>query len=267
MSERLQHPLAPAPIPPDWIVPDWPAPDTVRAFVTTRRGGVSEGTWGAGQHGGMNLGFSTGDEPERVERNRALLARYLPAPPCWLSLQHGSVVVRAETVGPASAAADASIASTPGVVCCVTVADCLPVLLADRSGRVVAAAHAGWRGLAAGIVQATVLAMHRAAVSIGPIDAFLGPSIGASVYEVGAEVLHAMRRSLPDAEAAFRPLASGKFRADLPALARQALAQVEVRSAYGGRWCTASDPDRFYSFRRERVTGRHAAVIWLRGAV
>ena len=257
-----------AAIPPDWIVPDWPAPAGVRAFVTTRSGGVSEGPWGAGQQGGMNLGLGGGDQAERVERNRALLNAYLPAPPRWLALQHGAEVVAAETVGSRPAVADASTAITPGVVCCVTVADCLPVLLADRSGSVVAAAHAGWRGLAAGILQATVIAMRRrVAATSGEIDAFLGPSIGPAAFEVGGEVLSAMRRTLPHAEAAFKSLANGKFLADLPALARQALAQVDVRSIWGGTWCTVSDPARFYSFRRDGVTGRHAALIWLQCVV
>jgi len=254
-----------AAIPPDWIVPDWPAPAVVRALVTTKMGGVSEGPWGAGpQGGGMNLGHATGDRPERVEHNRALLDACLPARPRWLALQHGAEVVAAEDVGSAPVAADASTAATPGVVCCVSVADCLPVLLADRTGSVVAAAHAGWRGLAGGVLQATVIAMRRRAVGpIGPIDAFLGPSIGAAAFEVGPEVLSAMRRLLPQADSAFTAAPNGKFRADLPALARQALAQVDVRSVFGGHWCTVSDPARFYSFRRDRVTGRHAALIWL----
>jgi polyphenol oxidase len=253
-----------ATIPADWIVPDWPAPQAVRALVTTRSGGVSEGAWGSGREGGMNLGLGSGDQAERVERNRALLNTYLPAPPRWLDLQHGAEVVSAETIGSKPAVADAATAITPGVVCCVTVADCLPVLLADRSGSVVAAAHAGWRGVAAGILQATVIAMRRRVPGpIGQIDAFLGPSIGASAFEVGPEVLSAMRRTLPQAEVAFTSLANGKFLADLPALARQALAQVDVRSVFGGTWCTVSDPSRFYSFRRDRVTGRHAALIWL----
>ena len=251
-------------LPPDWIVPDWPAPERVRAFVTTRGGGVSEGAWGAGANGGMNLGLGSGDRQERIERNRVLLNAYLPAPPRWLALQHGSHVVEAESVGSTPVAADASTATAAGVVCCVTVADCLPVLLADRNATVVAAAHAGWRGLAQGIIQATVIAMRRRApASIGEIDAFLGPSIGAAVYEVGPEVLSAMRRGLPQAETAFAASAGGKLLADLPALARQALAQVGVRSVCGGQWCTASDPARFYSFRRDRVSGRHAALIWL----
>jgi hypothetical protein len=228
-------------IPADWIVPDWPAPDAVRAFITTRSGTVSE----------------------RVERNRAWLNAYLPSQPRWLALQHGIEVVAAEAVGSEAPAADAATAITPGVVCCVTVADCLPVLLADRSGSVVAAAHAGWRGLAAGVIQATVIAMRRRTPRIGAIDAFLGPSIGPAAFEVGAEVLSAMSARLPDAEAAFTPRVGGKFLADLPALARQALAQVGVDSVFGGRWCTFSDPARFYSYRRDRVTGRHAAVIWL----
>ena len=251
-------------IPSEWIVPDWPAPQVVRAFVTTRHGGVSEGAWGAGAQGGMNLGLGTGDDAARVARNRELLQTFVPAPPRWLSLQHGSQVVQAESVGPSPASADASTAVAHHVVCGVTVADCLPILLADRSGSVVAAAHAGWRGLAGGIVQATVLAMRRrAAGPIGEILAFLGPGIGPGAFEVGAEVLAAMRGSLPHAENAFCPIANGKFRADLPELARQALIQVGVTSVYGGRWCTVSDPGRFYSYRRDRVTGRHAAVIWL----
>jgi YfiH family protein len=258
-------PAGPAPaLPPEWIVPDWPVPEPVRAFITTRAGGVSRGPWGAGEQGGMNVGMGSGDEAESVARNRELLNRFLPAAPRWLALCHGGDVVPAESVGSRPVRADASTAITPGVVCCVTVADCLPVLLTDRSGTVVAAAHAGWRGLAAGIVQATVLQMRdRAPRPLGEIDAFLGPSIGAGVYEVGGEVLVAMRRTLPHAEAAFRACGDGKWLADLPALARQALAQVGVQSVYGGPWCTLRDPARFYSYRRDRVTGRHAALIWL----
>src|SRR6267154_4008585 len=171
--------------PTDWIVPDWPLPDSVRALVTTRAGGVSEGSWGAGARRGLNLGVGTGDRAAAVASNRALLEAYLPGPPRWLSLQHGSAVAQAESVGTTPPAADASTAVAPRVVCAVTVADCLPVLLADRSGSVVAAAHAGWRGLAAGIVQATVLAMRRRAGGpIGEILAFLGPGIGPGAFEV-----------------------------------------------------------------------------------
>ena len=248
----------------DWIVPDWPLHGPVRSLVTTRAGGVSDGPWGGGAGGGMNVAFGSGDVPERVELNRQRLNALLPQPPRWLCLQHGSGVVEAESVGREPVFADAATACRAGVVCCVTVADCLPVLLADRLGRVVGAAHAGWRGLAAGVIQATVASMQaRAGGAPGDIIAFLGPCIGPRAFKVGGEVLQAMQRNLPQAGQAFVPIGEGKYLADLPQLARQALAQVQVLEVYGGRWCTYSDPGRFYSFRRDRTTGRHAAVIWL----
>jgi len=255
-----------------WLVPRWPVSDTVRALFTARTGGVSEGAWGASVaepaasdagRGGMNLGLATGDHPGDVERNRGILGGYLPSAPRWLALEHGARVVDAETVGREVVTADAAITAAVGVVCCVTVADCLPVYLADRDGRVVAVAHAGWRGLAAGVLQATVQAMNRRlGPRAAPIVAFLGPCIGPTAFEVGADVLEAMRATLPQAERAFLPLSASKFLADLPALARQALAQVDVDDVHGGLWCTHSDPTRFYSFRRDKVTGRHAALIW-----
>jgi len=251
------------PLPADWIVPDWPVADRVRSFITTRAGGVSAGVWGGGGTGGMNVGVGTGDAAESLERNRRLLNEFLPAPPRWLALRHGAGVVDAESVGDAPAAADASTACIARVVCCVTVADCLPVLLADRMGQVVGVAHAGWRGLAGGILQAAVGSMRSRAEGTPDIVAYLGPCIGPGAFEVGTEVLQQMQRGLPDARRAFRPLAGDKFMADLPALARQALALVDVHEVYGGAWCTYTDPHRFYSFRRDRVTGRHAALIWL----
>jgi YfiH family protein len=264
--------LARMPPPDHWLVPRWPVSDTVRALFTTRTGGVSEGAWsapGTGSRasqvggGGMNLGLATGDRPVDVERNRSILGAYLPSAPRWLALEHGARVVDAETVGAETATADASIASAEGVVCCVTVADCLPVFLADQDGRMVGVAHAGWRGLAAGVLQAAVQAMRKRMGRRGaPIVAFLGPCIGPTAFEVGADVLDAMRVTLPQAEHAFRPLSGSKYLADLPALARQALAQVDVEDVHGGLWCTHSDPARFYSFRRDKVTGRHAALIW-----
>jgi polyphenol oxidase len=251
------------PWPAPWIVPDWPVSDRVRAVITTRAGGVSLGPWGDGDLGGMNLGTRTGDADEQVDRNRRRLAGLLPQAPRWLALRHGAGVVDAESVTGEPAPADASTATLQGVVCCVTVADCLPVLLADRQGRVIGAAHAGWRGLAGGVIQATVQAMRaRVPGSAGDIVAFLGPCIGPDAFEVGDEVLMAMQRQLPDAGRAFRPLGGRKLLADLPELARQALAQVGVHGVYGGRWCTYSDPGNFYSFRRDRITGRHAALIW-----
>jgi polyphenol oxidase len=251
------------PVPAPWIVPEWSLPG-VRAMITTRHGGVSQGPWSGPSGGGMNVGTGTGDNPENVAVNRSLLERWLPSRPRWLSLQHASGVVDAESVGVAASDADSATALCRNVVCCVTVADCLPVLLADRRGRVVGAAHAGWRGLAAGVIQATVHSMRR---RLGQpaveIVAFLGPCIGPSAFEVELDVLQAMRRGLPDAEACFEALGRGKWKANLAGLARQALAQVDVAEVLGGHWCTFADPDNFYSFRRDRVTGRHAALIWL----
>lgn len=257
-------------IPSEWIMPDWAAPAGIRALFTTRSGGVSPPPWGAApdQGHGMNLGFGSGDDPEHVRANREWLRRLLPGEPCWLRQVHGSAVVDADDDGRAHDAslppeADACIATRRGTVCAVMVADCLPVLLADAAGRGVAAAHAGWRGLAGGVVQA---AAARLRARLGDPDArlvaWLGPCIGPARFEVGGDVLDAMQRQLPDAARAFAPLPAGKFLADLPALARQALARADVTDVAGGDWCTVSDPQRFFSYRRDRVTGRHAALIW-----
>jgi YfiH family protein len=257
---------------PQWIVPDWPAPAKVRCFVTTRAGGVSTGPYGdpyaAADGGGMNLGLGSGDDRATVLANRAQLRGMLPSEPLWLSQVHGATVVENPAAeGSASLSqADACVAHTAGAVCAVLVADCMPVLLTSTDGRVVGAAHAGWRGLAAGVIQNTVMAMRRDDAALDLI-AWLGPAIGPRHFEVGAEVLEAMTRKLPDAAACFVPAARsepqlGKFYADLFALGRQALAQVGVTRVYGGGVCTASDAQRFYSFRRNRVTGRHAALIW-----
>ncbi|GMV59239.1 MAG: laccase domain protein [Betaproteobacteria bacterium] len=251
-------------IDPRWIVPDWPAPPGIRALITTRGGGVSRGPWGAPPNGegGMNLGFGSGDDPAAVAANRARLRALLPDEPCWLKQEHGARVVDAESVA-APPAADASTALARNVVCAVLVADCMPVLLVDVRGRAVAAAHAGWRGVAAGVLQASARALRaRLGDPAAELIAYLGPAIGPEAFEVGADVLDAMRDTLPQAQAAFRPLGSGKYLADLFALGRQALAQGGVEAVYGGTESTYADPQRFYSFRRDRVTGRHAALIW-----
>lgn len=246
---------------PQWIRPDWPAPAGVEALITTRAGGVSQGPWGADGAGGMNLGEGS-DAPQDVAANRRRLRAALPAEPCWLNQVHGTVVVDAQSAPPRPSA-DAAFATAPGLVCCVLVADCLPVLLTDRHGRGVAAAHAGWRGLAGGVIQNTVAALRGALGDpAAPLLAYLGPAIGPGHFEVGPEVLEAMRRTLPDAGAAFAPHVPGKWRADLFALARQALAQVGVTAVHGGGMCTMSDPARFYSYRRSSPTGRQAALIW-----
>ena len=265
---------------PDWIVPEWPAPQTVCAVVTTRAGGVSQGRWGHDSGGGMNLGAAAGDNDDLVRANHERLQALLPSPPRWLRQQHGARVVDLDALMPraddddgyqrgnanwlgAVAQADAALTMTPGVVAAVQVADCLPVFLTDMRGRAVGAVHAGWRGLAAGVIQNAVAAMRLQLSAAGAeILAWLGPAIGPLRFEVGAEVLAAMQARLPDAERAFELAGAGKYRADLFALARQALQLAGVTKIYGGGLCTYSDPRRFYSFRRDRITGRHAALIW-----
>ncbi len=252
-------------LPDDWVVPDWPAPAGVTAFITARSGGVSQGPFGGPSgSGGMNLGLKSGDDVDTVQRNRAILRGLLPAEPAWLTQVHGATVVDADADTAGAPTADASIALAPGVVCAVSIADCLPVLLCDVNGRAVGAVHAGWRGLAAGVIQNTVRAMRgRLGDPAARMLAYLGPAIGPQRFEVGADVLHTMRTMLPAAERAFQPLPNdGKYLANLFDLARQALAQVDVEDTYGGDLCTASDAARFYSFRRDKVTGRHLAVIW-----
>jgi len=251
-------------IDPDWILPAWPAPRSVHALITTRGGGVSGGRYAAVDGaGGMNLGFGSQDSIAAVSENRARLRAVVPSEPRWLMQVHGATVVDAQSIAD-PVQADAAYTTQPGVVAAVLIADCLPVLLADAQARCVGVAHAGWRGMAAGVIQNTAAAMRK---RIGSADArllaYLGPCIGPAHFEVGAEVLAAMEQRLPRAAAAFAPSAAGKYLADLGALARQALAQAGVEAVFGGADCTFSEPARFYSFRRDRVTGRHAALIWL----
>lgn len=256
----MTRPLPPA----QWIRPQWPAAGHVRALITTRAGGVSGGSFGAGfAGGGMNIGLSSGDEVAAVRANRARLREFLPAEPRWLSQVHGSGVHDADQDG-AFPVADAAVSAGAQRVCVVSIADCLPVFFTDPQGRVVGAAHAGWRGLAAGVLQNTAAALR---VKLGEAGAellaYLGPAIGPTAFEVGGEVLAAMRARLPRAEAAFVSRPGGKYLADLFALARQALGQAGIERVFGGGQCTYSDPGRFYSFRRDRITGRHAALIWI----
>jgi hypothetical protein len=248
---------------PQWIVPDWPAPPGVRAVVTTRAGGVSSGPFGAGGDGGMNLGLNSGDSPQAVLANRERLRRALPAEPCWLQQVHGATVADLD-LDVAPPEADAAVSLRLRRVCVVSVADCMPVFLTDRHGRAVGVAHAGWRGLAAGVLQNTVAAMRARLGDAGAeLLAYLGPAIGPAHFEVGPEVLAAMLERLPQAAAAFRGLGTGKYLCDLAALARQALARVAVAQVRGGGDCTFDDAARFYSYRRDRTTGRHAALIWI----
>jgi YfiH family protein len=229
----------------------------VRALVTTRVGGVSTGPYRS-----FNVGFSTDDDPRAVEANRARLRSMLPAEPLWLRQIHGARVVEAESVHD-QPEADASVTRASGSVCVIQVADCLPVLFAERAGSVVAAAHAGWRGLAAGVIDNTIAAMEGAGARAADILAYIGPGIGAGAFEVGDEVREAYMSRDSGAAEAFTSRGSGKWLADLPMLARRALKRCGVSAVYGGNLCTYSDPQRFYSYRRDKVTGRMAALIWI----
>jgi hypothetical protein len=239
--------------PPDWIIPDWPAPTDVRALITTRHGGVSRGA-----HASMNLGTRVNDDPDCVQRNRDLLRRYLPGEPRWLAQVHGTHAVEADGVA-FPVEADAAFTRNRGVVCAVMIADCLPVLLCDRDGSVVAAAHAGWRGLSAGVIESAVKA-----TGIAPrrLLAYLGPAIGPEAFEVGQDVFDAFVSRERAAAQAFRPRTAGKWLCDLFALARQRLNALGIHAISGGGLCTYSDPARFFSHRRDKLTGRMAALIW-----
>jgi polyphenol oxidase len=249
---------------PDWLIPDWQAP-RVGAVMTTRRGGVS-----AAPFDGMNLGASAGDDPRAVARNQGLLALAIGAAPVYLNQVHGARVVRLTCADAAAGAAvheaDAAFTTEPGVVCAAQVADCLPVLFAAPNGRAVAAAHAGWRGLALGVLEATLQGLCDAAgCAAEEVQAWLGACIGPRRFEVGPDVLQAFGAAANTADAArFSPHAPGKWMANLPLLAQDRLRAAGVRDISGGTWCTVENPSRFFSFRRDRVTGRMVAAIWIR---
>lgn len=244
------------------ILPDWPAPANVRSLQTTRSGGVSLAPYDS-----LNLGTHVGDAPLAVARNRQLLGDLLPSEPVWLEQVHGTAVVDAGMAG-CRTVADACVARQHGAVCVVMTADCLPVLLCDREGTVVGAAHAGWKGLAAGVIEATVLAM-----GIAPenLMAWLGPAIGPSAFEVGDEVRAAFIAADPQAAAAFTPsplLGEGggegsKFLADIFLLARLRLNALGISEIYGGDHCTHTEKEWFFSYRRDGATGRMGTFIWL----
>ena len=243
-----------------WLRPDWPAPARVRALATTRAGGVS-----VGAYAGLNLGLHVGDVAASVAANRAILAAQLPAEVLWLNQVHGSQVVVAEAQPQPPGAAvdgDASIARSGARVLAIQHADCLPLLLCDRAGSVVGAAHAGWRGLALGVIEQTVAAMD---VAPGELCAWLGVAIGASAYEVGGEVRAAFVSRDAQAARAFAALGGDHWRCDLYALARQRLVGVgiSVERICGGGLCSFSDSAGFYSHRRDGVTGRMATLVWL----
>jgi len=234
---------------PDWLQAEWPAPANVRALSTTRSGGCSTGAWAS-----MNLGRHCGDEPDHVSRNRQVLNRELPAAPQWLRQVHGASVARHPGDPGPEPEADALVAFAPGQVCAVLTADCLPVVFCDRAGSRVAVAHAGWRGLAGGVLQATVGALE---VEPSELLAWLGPAIGPSVYEVGAEVAAAFPGEF---DQGFAPRGD-RWLLDLYTVARLKLGAAGVTSVFGGGFCTFSDSERFYSYRRDGPTGRMATLV------
>lgn len=236
------------------ILPDWPASVRVKGLMTTRAGGVSQAPWA-----GLNLGDHVGDDPEHVAANRARLRQQLPNEPAWLRQVHSARVV--ETGREPNPEADAAFTRQPVQVCAVLTADCLPVLFCDRAGSVVAAAHAGWRGLAGGVLEATVAAMQ---VPPGEVLAWMGAAIGPQAFEVGDEVREAFVAQHDETSEAFVPQpAPGKWLADIYRLARIHLNRAGVQAIYGGGRCTFNESDAFYSYRRDGVTGRMASLIWL----
>jgi polyphenol oxidase len=240
----------------EWLRPAWPAPARVRSLVTTRMGGISLPPYDS-----LNLGHHVGDAPERVAHNRAVLRQYLPAEPLWLSQVHGTTVVEAADVrGAAPVQADAIVARQRHEVCAIMTADCLPVLLTDTAGSVVGAAHAGWRGLCGGVIEAAVARM---GVSPAQVMAYLGPAIGPAAFEVGPEVRAAFLQHDLAAASAFQQGAGDRWLADIYQLARQRLQALGVAQVYGGGDCTVTDAARFFSYRRDGETGRMAALIWI----
>jgi YfiH family protein len=240
------------------LAPRWPAPGNVRALITTRNGGVSTGPYAS-----FNLGAGSGDDAAAVAENRARLRRFLPGDPVWLKQVHGTAVADADAHAgtKAEVEADAAIARGAGIVCAVLAADCLPVLLADAAGSVVGAAHAGWRGLAAGVVEKAIAAMQ---IDPATLVAYLGPCISGARFEVGADVRDAFCSGDAAAEVAFAPKAKGKWLANLPMLASLRLmrAGVSQHSIFGSGACTYDEPERFHSYRRDGASGRMAALIW-----
>lgn len=255
----------------DWLIPDWPAPQNVRAICTTRNGGTSTGSYA-----GLNLGTHVGDDMACVLTNRAGLKRALGVPAVFMNQVHGTELVELDASSADDMVADVAWTTASGIACTVMVADCLPVLLCDEAGRNIAAAHAGWRGLLGsngrGVLETAVAAMHSgggllSAASTGSLMAWLGPCIGPKAFEVGDEVRAAFVSVSPQAAACFVATSQGKWLADLPALARQRLSALGIARTFGNdggdAWCTVANPSRFFSHRRDRVSGRMAACIWL----
>jgi YfiH family protein len=256
-----------------WLVPHWPGlPANIGVLSTTRRGGVSPAPYDDGMGGrGLNLGTHVGDQPHNVAHNRTILCGQLPDEPAWLSQVHGTAVANLADIKPQQVPdADASFTIIPGKVCVIMTADCLPVLFCDKAGKTVGAAHAGWRGLAAGVLENTVESMR--AAGAGELMAWMGPAIGAYQFEVGPEVKQTFLQGAVDdsgvrhVEAAFSLIEGkpGKYLCDIYGLARYLLHRAGVKEVHGGEFCTVSNSGRFYSYRRDGVTGRQATLIWIK---
>lgn len=243
----------------------WPMlPQNIAVLSTTRMGGFSRSPYDDGNgQGGLNLGDHVADDGEAVQRNRVRLREQCPSEPVWLKQVHGTHVVNAANVQGVPEA-DASFTTQAGVVCAILTADCMPVLFCDQRGSVVAATHAGWRGLASGVLENTINAMREAGAK--DVMAWMGPAIGPQKFEVGSDVVQAFAHLGAESESAFIPLAErpGKFLANLPQLVRCILKKQEVTQLFGGTDCTVTDAQRFYSYRRDGVTGRMASLIWIR---
>jgi YfiH family protein len=240
----------------DLIRPEWPAAPNVRAFTTTRNGGYSLGQWSS-----LNLGLNCGDDPNHVKQNREVLETLLPSEPRWLRQVHGNSVITCEEHRDHRSEADAITSDQTGQVCAILTADCLPVLFSTRAGTKIAATHAGWRGLAAGVLEATVLALDSKPVEL---MAWLGPAIGPRAYEVGKDVYESFVQLDAENSTAFKPHGD-RWLADLYGLARLALARAGVEQVSGGQYCTYRQQDKFFSFRRDGITGRMATFIWMEG--
>jgi polyphenol oxidase len=236
------------------IIPNWPAPPNIRALQTTRIGGFSRPPYDS-----LNLGSHVADSPLDVARNRMLLNTLMPSEPVWLEQVHGIVVANADSAS-CLPQADACIAMHRSAVCVVMTADCLPILLCNQQGTVVGAVHAGWKGLAAGVIEATVQAMN---IPASNLMAWLGPAISQDVFDVGAEVREIFIAADEQAEGAFVAGQNGKWLADLYALARLRLNALGITQIYGGDYCTYKDAELFFSYRRDGVTGRMGTFIWL----
>ncbi len=242
----------------NFIHPDWPAPATVRALTSTREGGASLPPYAS-----FNLAQHVGDQPQHVDHNRSLLAQQLDLPdePRWLKQVHGNALLNLDQKA-ISNEADGSFSRLTNKVCAVMTADCLPVLMCSSAGDRVAALHAGWRGLAAGILRKGVEAM---AIEGSRLLVWLGPAIGPKSFEVGEEVYRAFVTQFSGAEKAFESAGSGHWHADLYLLARMQLRSLGVDQVFGGDFCTYTDKKRFYSYRRDGATGRMASLIWVQG--